>query len=61
MNVARVLNFFGLTEHMPTSSLRRYKELEELVVSAGFTGCDILGEMHAYRANDPREDGMKQK
>lgn len=33
-------------------------ELEELALNAGFTGCQILGEMHAYRANDPREDDI---
>ena len=35
----------------------RFKELEDLALAAGFSGCEILGEMHAYRAKDPREDG----
>jgi hypothetical protein len=32
------------------------KELEEIVQLAGFSGCKILGEMHAFRASDPRKD-----
>lgn len=33
-------------------------ELEELSKLAGFSGSAILGEMHAYRANDPRKDDI---
>lgn len=32
------------------------KDIDELAVVAGFTGAAILGEMHAYRAKDPRTD-----
>ena len=35
---------------------RNAKELEELAVMAGFTGSKIVGEMHAFRATDPRTD-----
>ena len=34
------------------------KDLEELAVLAGFTGTAILGEMHAFRARDPRVDDI---
>jgi len=33
-------------------------ELEDLSKLAGFSGSAILGEMHAYRANDPRKDDI---
>jgi hypothetical protein len=32
------------------------KQLDSLAKLAGFTGAPILGEMHAFRANDPRTD-----
>ena len=32
--------------------------MEELAVLAGFTGTAILGEMHAFRARDPRADDI---
>jgi len=32
------------------------KDLDELALVAGFSGAAILGEMHAYRAKDPRTD-----
>lgn len=31
------------------------KDLEEAIRCAGFTGVEILGDMHAFRATDPRE------
>jgi hypothetical protein len=31
-------------------------QLDSLAKLAGFTGAQILGEMHAFRANDPRTD-----
>lgn len=34
------------------------QDLEELAVLAGFTGTAILGEMHAFRARDPRVDDI---
>ena len=34
------------------------QDLEELAVLAGFTGTAILGEMHAFRARDPRADDI---
>jgi len=37
---------------------RNQEELDQLATDAGFTGCEILGEMHAYRANDPRTDDI---
>lgn len=34
------------------------KDLEALAILAGFTGTAILGEMHAFRARDPRTDDI---
>jgi len=34
------------------------EELDALAKLAGFSGAAILGEMHAYRANDPRTDDI---
>ena len=35
-----------------------FQEIDELARIAGFSGAPILGEMHAYRANDPRTDDI---
>jgi len=37
-----------------------FKDLDELAVIAGFTGSAILGEMHAYRAKDPRTEEISE-
>ena len=34
------------------------QDLEALALLAGFTGTSILGEMHAFRARDPRTDDI---
>ena len=34
------------------------QDLESLALLAGFTGTAILGEMHAFRARDPRIDDI---
>jgi hypothetical protein len=34
------------------------QDLEALAILAGFTGTAILGEMHAFRARDPRTDDI---
>lgn len=36
-----------------------YKSLEDIVQLAGFSGCGILSELYAYRAQDPREEEVK--
>lgn len=36
----------------------QHQELDDLARLAGFTGAAILGEMHNYRANDPRTDDI---
>lgn len=44
---------------MPAWTVADTKEkLEAIAQLGGFSGTTILGEMHAYRANDPRKDDI---
>jgi len=38
---------------------RSNEDMNDLALLAGFTGAQILGEMHLYRANDSREEEME--
>ncbi len=40
--------------------MRSIQELEEIARLAGYSGATILGEMHAFRSKEAREDDIKE-